>query len=327
MHFKNINDLTNDIHHWIPRLPGQYDCIVGIPRSGMLVANILALKLNLPLVDLDGFLAGRILAPGKRFGQLDKEQYLSKPRKVLIVDDSISSGEALARVKEKIKEVGVMHELTFAAVYVSQKGKSMCDSYSKVVNHPRRFEWNILSTPEIKNYAFDLDGVLCVDPTESQNDDGELYREFILNAKPLYLPIYKIGAIVTSRLEKYRSETEEWLNQQGVKYDVLYMLDLNSKEERIRLRAAPKFKATTYKSSRYEMFVEGDHGQAMEIARLSGRFVYALETLTMHGPGHFSSAIIRAEMTVGRRYAIYLQRPYLIPGKVCSKVWRFLKKD
>jgi hypothetical protein len=34
---------------------------------------------------------------------------------------------------------------------------------------------------------------------------------FILNAPPLFIPGSKIGTIVTSRLEKYRIQTETWL--------------------------------------------------------------------------------------------------------------------
>ena len=45
-------------------------------------------------------------------------------------------------------------------------------------------------------------------PTKEQNDDGPEYVSFLLNAVPLYLPGSKIGTLVTSRLEKYRVETE-----------------------------------------------------------------------------------------------------------------------
>lgn len=328
MHFKNLSNLSADIHQWIPRLPNGYDCVVGIPRSGMLVANILAVKLNLPLADFDGFLEGRMLGLGQRFDHLDQSEFLSTPRKILVVEDSISTGTAMARARAKLQEVGSIHDITFAAVYVSPEGRTMCDFYAEVVPHPRRFEWNILSSSAIGNYAFDLDGVLCIDPTEEQNDDGELYREFILNAKPLYLPKHKLGAIVTSRLEKFRPETEEWLRMHGIEYGALHMLNLASKEERMRLKAAPSFKAETYKKSKYDLFVESDHGQAMEIARLSGRFVYALDSVTMHGPGFVSAALIRTRMNFWRKFRFYLScmtRPKWLIGKLWSKtVGRFV---
>ena len=325
MYFKNLNDLTNDIHELIPQIPAGYDCVVGIPRSGMLVANVLAVKLNLPLADFDGFLEGRMLGLGERFDHLDPSVFLATPRKILIVEDSISTGTAMARARAKLQEVGPIHDITFAAVYVSKEGRSLCDFYAEVVPNPRRFEWNILSSHMISNYAFDMDGVLCVDPTEAQNDDGELYRDFMLNAKPLYLPQHKIGAIVTSRLEKFRPETEAWLQQHGIEYGHLHMLDLPSKEDRMRLKAAPSFKAETYKKGQFDLFIESDHGQATEIARLTGRFVYALDTVTMHGPGFVQAELVRKRRKL-RHYLSYFTQPKLLIEKLWLKsVGRFVR--
>lgn len=316
MHFKSLSDLSKDIHGWIPSISDRFDCVVGIPRSGMLVANILALKLGLPLADLDGFLAGRILGLGKRYKHISAKDYLKEPRKVLIVDDSISSGHALRIAKEKIAAANTSHDLTFTAVYVTPKGKELCDLYFEELPNPRRFEWNILASSAVKNYCFDLDGVLCLDPTNQQNDDGERYRDFILNAAPLYLPGYKIGAIVTSRLEKFRPETEQWLKAQGIEYGALHMLNLQSKEDRMRLKAAPSFKAEIFKKSNADLFIESEHNQAVKIAELSGKFVYALDTVTMHGPGHVSALIERKKMNAKKKWRAQFARVKNIPRKL-----------
>jgi uncharacterized HAD superfamily protein/hypoxanthine phosphoribosyltransferase len=293
MHFKSLSDLVRDIHEWIPSMVGRYDCVVGIPRSGMLVANILALKLGLPLADLDGFLGGRLLGLGKRYKHIDPVEYFCKPRRVLIVDDSISSGAALRIAKEKVEAAGLAHELTFMAVYVTPEGERLADLFVEVVPNPRRFEWNILSSRAIGDYCFDMDGVLCVDPTSEQNDDGPLYLDFIRNAKPLYLSSYKLGMIVTSRLEKYRSDTEEWLKRHGVSYGELRMLDLPSKEERIRLKAGAAFKANVYRHSSADLFIESDIRQAVSIAEQSRKFVYALDSVELVSPGGVSGVIER----------------------------------
>ena len=42
----------------------------------------------------------------------------------------------------------------------------------------------------------DIDGVLCIDPTAEENDDGPRYREFLSCAKPLYLPTVPVGALL-----------------------------------------------------------------------------------------------------------------------------------
>ena len=73
----------------------------------------------------------------------------------------------------------------------------------------RREEWNLS----------------CVDPTPEENDDGPRYREFLLNAQPLFIPRTEVGTLFTSRLEKYRPEIMAWLKKNHVKYDKLVMLD------------------------------------------------------------------------------------------------------
>lgn len=95
----------------------------------------------------------------------------------------------------------------------------------------------------------DIDGVLCVDPTPEENDDGPRYREFLLNAQPLFIPRTEVGTLVTSRLEKYRPETMAWLKKNHVKYDKLVMLDLPNKEARQRANCHASFKAKEYKLS------------------------------------------------------------------------------
>jgi uncharacterized HAD superfamily protein/hypoxanthine phosphoribosyltransferase len=301
MYFKSLSDLGRDVHDWVPQLAGRFDCVVGIPRSGMLVASMLALKLNLPLGDLDGFLQGRLLAMGKRFGETRAEAFLKTRRRVLIVDDSISSGLAIREARQLIADTSVPHDLTFAAVYITSKGKELCGEYCELVPNPRRFEWNILSSTAIQRYCFDMDGVLCLDPSKEDNDDGDRYRDFILTAQPLYIPNHKIGAIVTSRLEKFRPETETWLKRNGIEYGELVMLNLPTKEDRIRLKAAPSFKAEFYKKSSHELFIESEHNQAVRIAEASDKFVYALDSVTMHGPGKLSSLILRNKMTLKKR--------------------------
>jgi len=82
------------------------------------------------------------------------------------------------------------------------------------------------------NACVDIDGVLCIDLTDKENDDVKKYIEFIRNEKSRIIPSSTIGYLVTARLEKYREDTEYWLNKVGVKYNNLIMMNLNSKRER-----------------------------------------------------------------------------------------------
>ena len=102
----------------------------------------------------------------------------------------------------------------------------------------------------------DIDGVLCIDPTEEENDDDANYRRFLLEAKPLWTPSYEVGWLVTSRLEKWRKPTEKWLAQQGVRYRELVMLDLPSREARIQSGCHARFKAEVYRNTPAVLFIE-----------------------------------------------------------------------
>lgn len=276
MNYKGVADLNADIKRWLPQLPGDLDLVVGIPRSGMLAANVLALHLNVPLADLDGYLDGRVLSTGERY----RDAPDATPKRVLVLDDSVRTGAAMTEARERLDDADLPGdvELLFGAVYVTPQGRGHVDTYAEVVGEPRVFEWNMMHHPGfVPRACFDLDGVLCRDPTPQENDDGERYREFIRTVEPLVVPSERIGKIVTARLEKYRGETEAWLDGHGIEYDELVMLNLPDMETRRRLGAHAEFKARVYDESDAVLFVESDHGQALEIARRTDRPVYSVE--------------------------------------------------
>ena len=53
LNFITISMLNNTIYKNINKIPKDVDLIVGIPRSGLLVANLLALYLNIKLTDIE----------------------------------------------------------------------------------------------------------------------------------------------------------------------------------------------------------------------------------------------------------------------------------
>ena len=148
----------------------------------------------------------------------------------------------------------------------------------------RVFQWNYLNHVFLKEAAFDIDGVLCVDPTREENDDGPKYKNFILNARPLFIPKHKIPYIITSRLEQYRPETEEWLRKNNVQYDHLIMLSGYTAEERRKLNLHARFKAAQYsRLPDIGLFIESDRNQAEEIARLTGKLCFCASTDELFG--------------------------------------------
>lgn len=277
MNYRTISDLNQVILKRLYILPRDFDLIVGIPRSGMFPANLLALYLNKPVTDLGSFINGHIYKTGERGQFIDASIH----KKILIVDDSISSGSALMKCKEDIKHLEDKYEIEYCAIYVIP-GKEHLVNYSfDIVPLPRYFQWNILNHTILEKACVDIDGVLCVDPAPEQNDDGKHYIDFLLHAKPLYIPGAKIGTLVTSRLEKYRKETETWLRNHNVKYNKLVMLDLPNQEARQKANCHASHKAKEYRSNAYNLFIESSKNQALDINSITGKPVLCTENFEM----------------------------------------------
>lgn len=290
MNYRSVADLNSDIKRWIPELPNDLDLIVGIPRSGLLVANLLALHLNLPLTDVEGLRKNRILQTGRRYGN-DKMHDLSKSSKVLIVDDSVYSGMQMKQIRAEIGSIGLPHQIYYAAVYVTPQGHRYTDFWYEIVDLPRVFEWNVMHHGVLANSCVDVDGVLCPDPTERENDDGENYQRFLRNVKPLIVPTKTISWLVTCRLEKYRNLTEEWLKKHNIRYKQLIMMDLPDKKTRVALGGHAFFKAKIYKTINAELFIESSYGQAQEIVRLADKPVLCIETGQMFTPSRLTESL------------------------------------
>jgi uncharacterized HAD superfamily protein/hypoxanthine phosphoribosyltransferase len=277
MNYRNITDLNNIILKRLNIIPRDFDLIVGVPRSGMLPANLLSLYLNRPYTDIHSFLNGHIYKAGARSQFFD----ISEFKKILVVDDSIASGSAMVEVKESLKHLESKFDIKYCAVYIILGKEKMVDYFFEIVPLPRYFQWNILNHTTLEKACFDIDGVLCADPLPEQNDDGPKYIDFILNAPPLFIPGSKIGTVVTSRLEKYRKETETWLQANNIKYNELVMLDLPNMEARQRANNHGDHKAKAYMSKPYVLFVESEYHQAVEINRLSKKPVLCTENFEM----------------------------------------------
>jgi len=288
MNYRSVGDLSQLISHSMHKIPRDAEIIVGIPRSGMLTASIIALKANLPLTDLYSFLRNDELRRGKtRSYKLSHLVHPQDARKILLVDDSVSTGSSLAEAKGRLKEfIAAGGEVVTLAAYAERRSGDLVDIHFDLVGHPRMFEWNVMHHPRLIDACMDIDGVLCVDPTEEENDDGPRYLEFINNARPLIIPTIKVKRLVTSRLEKYRQPTEAWLARHGVQYGSLHMVDLPSAGERRRLKIHHKFKANVYASDiESTLFVESEPGQAIEIMRRTNKPVYCTEDNQMYVPG------------------------------------------
>lgn len=274
--YRSIADMNDRIINNLYKFPHDVELIVGIPRSGMLPANMLALYMNKPFTDIDSFIEGRIYSSGERGRFIDN----SSKKKVIVVDDSYLTGNALVKAKKKLESVADKYELIFAVIFTSSRGKDDVDVWCEVVENPRVFQWNFFHHKTIIGQScMDIDGVLCQNPPV--DDDGEQYIDYITHAIPYFIPSVEIDTLVSCRLEKYRPQTEAWLAANNVKYRNLVMLDLPSKEERIKWGKHGEYKGEIYKNSPNKLFIESSLAEANEICRVSGKQVFCTETFEM----------------------------------------------
>jgi len=318
LNYRSIKTLNQHIFDWIPKLPRDIDLIVGIPRSGLLVANLLALYLNLPLADVESFTNSRIIGSGHRANIENPDRFFQPKRKVLIIDDSVVTGTEIQRVKKVIQESNLHHTIYYAAVYLAPGQEDVVDFFYELVPMPRVFEWNFMHHGDIGNWCIDVDGVLCRDPTDEENDDGDKYLQFLKTAEPLILPSLPLGWLITCRLEKYRQITEEWLQKHGIKYKDLFMMNFPTKEARIASGSHASFKASHYKRTSANLFIESSLKQAMEIAKLSGKYVLCTETRDRISPSYIARKIQNQQQT----FRLVLQNPKEIPIKLVRFVGR-----
>ena len=285
MNYRSYYDMSLTVWRYISKLPIDYDLIVGVPQSGMIPATMLSSYLKVRLSSLNLFLRGSCMTSGRTRTDQRKISGLSGVKNVLIIDDSIYSGKSIREAKALVSAAKVLEKyalrIDYAAVY-SLDGKDKDVLFSmEVCPAPRVFQWNIFNHPSVThNSCYDIDGVLCGDPSPEQNDDGPEYRKFIATAARNVNIKFPIGAIISSRLEKYRGETLEWLKKNGFKCDNLILLDMPSKKARIDANAHAPFKAEVYRNRPETLFVESNWGQALEIARLSGKDVFCTETMS-----------------------------------------------
>lgn len=315
MNYRSVADLNETIINSLSLIPRDVDLLVGIPRSGMLAANLLALHLNLPVIDLEGFIEGRRLGCGVRGERRGLQQSTDSVTKTLVLDDSVLSGATIRAARQRLADTQRDCEVLYGAVYAAPEATAEVDLYFEEVLVPRVFEWNLMHGGMLQHACVDIDGVLCVDPTEQENDDGPKYRQFIEHAKPLLLPTTHLGWLVTCRLEKYRDLTTQWLARHGVRYERLYMMDLPNKAARLASGSHGSFKARIYRSTKAMLFVESSQRQAVEIARLSGKPVLSMETrqmlyppllahipeLAYRAPGRARAAVRRIRRSIGRQ--------------------------
>jgi len=258
----------------------EFDLIVGISCYGMIASYMIALNLNKNCCDIESYVNNNALKSGISRSPKETLKYPKDALNILFVDDYIDDGKHLAESTKLISNINPI-QITTLCVYSSKKNRSDVDIILEYLPGLTSFEWNIFHQKFTRSSCFDIDGVLCVDPSGEQDDDSVKYKEFLLNVNPLFKPLGKINYLVTSRLEKYRPETEAWLKQHDIEYGALIMLDLPSKEERLKKNMNAIHKAEAFKNSEQDIFYESSRNEAVKIHNLTLKPVYCVETNEM----------------------------------------------
>ena len=268
--YRSYNSMISLINKVLPDI--ICDIVVGIPRSGVLPASIIATKLNKPFATFNDLIHNHAPYVG---GRTLKDFHGWEKSKVLIVDDSLNNGNQLKKVQALISKLNITP--IYLAVYVTPGKESFVDISLESLSTPRLFEWNILNHSFASRMCYDLDGVLCADPTNQDVLNENTYTNFLQTAKPLYIPSHEIGSIVTSRLSIHREQTEKWLKCHGIKYRKLVMMNTLTAQERRSFLAHSLFKAHEYKESGADLFIESCKYQAIFIARTTGMPCFCVE--------------------------------------------------
>ena len=102
VNFVSHRQLIDDVRDWSNRLPDDLVAVAGVPRSGLLPALHLALHRNIHLVTLEE------LAAGERPWQIPLRRFVpaKSTGRVLIVDDSLHSGQTLHTIRARFPDTG-----------------------------------------------------------------------------------------------------------------------------------------------------------------------------------------------------------------------------
>jgi adenine/guanine phosphoribosyltransferase-like PRPP-binding protein len=243
--FVTIDELAVWTREFVDQLPETYDLVVGIPRSGMLVASIIATKLGRPLSTPDLFLEDRWWS-----SRLLESPDPSEVHSILLVDDSIDRGSSLEAAKAILARRERPTRITTAALIAHRRDASgMVDLHHRVIAHPVIFEWNLMHAKVMTRLSANLEGVLD---------------------RPGRIPSYSIDVVLASGDESNRQRAEAFLLAQGVRFGELVMM-------------SGRDKVDVLEAARSDIHLEGPLEEAQRIASATGIPTISLDEMELAG--------------------------------------------
>lgn len=196
--FIRLSQIAEDTLQLVKHLPEQCAGIVGIPRSGMMPASILASVCHLPLFELtdDGV---REMGHGFRGYRTFGGDFPQMEGTYFVIDDSSHNGGSIEKARKKMGR----NKAKFGVVYALKP--ETVDCYARILESPHLLEHNIWNNGLIPGMAQDqrLTGGICFD----------LDVVFDENWKPRVLPrMLNIPLMIASRgnMNSIQAELRKW---------------------------------------------------------------------------------------------------------------------
>jgi len=237
-------DLAQRAVELVPRIPPGITRVIGIPRSGMIPASIIATMLHVPLYTLR---KNTIQPVGAGVRMRDHRE---RKGETVLVDDTVHNGKTLKQLRLECDEIQGM--LT-AVCYARQEAAHVADLVGQFLPTPHFLEWNFPNCFYAKHLSWDMDGIICHNPPR----DNE----------PYLLPrITEVGSIVTARPESERERTLSWLDTWGASTRSLVMWQ-GSERDRWNAKAIGSWKADETAKAGSEFYVESEPEVADQIRK------------------------------------------------------------
>lgn len=272
MSYKSFNSLNRDIAKWLQKIPDRFDIIVGIPRSGLLVANIIALHFNLPMTDIENLKQGLLIGGGARYSTRfisALKQNRAKKLRVFVVDDTVDKGRQLDKAKKRIASVQHLYEVYYGALYVTPGKERLVDFYYESIPKPRAFEWNVMHGSNLPSCCVDIE---CLWKLDTHLDGTDFSR-----IKSTMIPTREIGHLIVCHPERHRTSITHWLKNNKIYYQNLVMMS-DTLQSNLCGNSISLFKAGTYILSGSKLFIEKSRSQALEISRITKKEVLCWDT-------------------------------------------------
>jgi uncharacterized HAD superfamily protein len=206
--FITLKEQIESTYRLVNMLPRDVDCVVGIPRAGLITATIVATRLGKKLTTPELFMQGRTLKD---------EPIVLEKNKVLLIDDGAGRGVTMKKAKDKLQNFNPRLDIVCGVSHVYPKAASIVTAGTNLIREVW-LESELNENPD-SGVGSDLDGVLCFDFAEGTLPSVEAYQ----NLEAKFIPLYVLDFIATGRHERFRKVTEEWLAKQGIKYKQLIM--------------------------------------------------------------------------------------------------------